>query len=157
MAIAMTLKEYLDRLGVEYEVIPHIHTDTSMRSAQEAHVPGDHLAKSVILEDDGGYLMAVLPATHKLEIGRLQKQLNRHRLGLATEQELSSLFDDCEMGAIPPLGEAYGVDVVVDDSLDEMSDVYFEAGDHTDLVHISGEDFHDLMVDAEHGRFSHHI
>jgi Ala-tRNA(Pro) deacylase len=157
MAIAMTLKEYLNRLGVEYEVVPHTHTDTSMRSAQEAHIPGDQLAKSVILEDDGGYLMAVLPATHKLEIGRLQKQLSRHHLGLATEQELSGLFDDCELGAIPPLGEAYGVDVVVDDSLDEVSDVYFEAGDHTDLVHISGEDFHDLMVDADHGRFSHHI
>ena len=157
MAIAMTLKDYLDRLGVEYEVIPHTHTDTSMRSAQEAHVPGDRLAKSVILEDDNGYLMAVLPATHKLEIGRLQQQLNRQRLGLASEQELTSLFDDCEMGAIPPLGEAYGVDVVVDDSLDEAPDVYFEAGDHTDLVHISGEDFHDLMVDARHGRFSHHI
>lgn len=156
MGIAITLREYLDRSGVRYDVVEHPHTYSASETAQVSHIPGDQLAKSVVLEDEDGYLMAVIPATHRVEIGKLHKQLHR-QLGLATEHELELLFDDCETGAVPPIGQAYGLDVVVDDAIVENPDIYFEAGDHRDLVHVSGEDFRALMNNAGHGRFSHHV
>ncbi len=156
MAIAITLLEYLEWKGVDYDILKHPHTYGSLQTAEMAHVPGDQVAKCVVLEDDKGYLMAVLPATHHLELGKLHWQLDRH-LGLATEKELGDLFGDCETGAIPPVGEAYGFDVIVDDSLMDSNDIYFEAGDHRELIHVSGFDFMNLLPGAEHGSFSRHI
>jgi len=156
MAVAMTLQQYLDTNGIRYDVMPHSYTDSSMNTAQAARVPGDQLAKSIILEDETGYLMAVIPATHHIELGRLSQQLNR-KLGLATESEIGRLFSDCDLGAIPPVGEAYGMDMIMEDSLSGCTDVYFEAGDHVDVIHVRGEDFKRLMRTAMHGRFSRHL
>ena len=156
MAIAMTLQQYLDNNGIRYDVMPHDYTRSSMNTAQSARVPGDQLAKSIILEDERGYLMAVLPATHHIEIGRLSHQLNR-KLGLVTEGEIGKLFSDCDLGAIPPVGEACGMEMIMEDSLSGCEDVYFEAGDHTDIVHVRGEDFKRLMRTAMHGQFSRHL
>lgn len=156
MAIAMTLQDYLDRWGVEYDVVPHPHTESSLKTAEAAHVPGDKLVKSVLTEDYRGYLMVLIPASHEVQFDLLDEQLDR-RLELASEQELADIFPDCELGAIPPLGEAYGMDVALDESLLRCDDVYFEAGDHEDLIHMRGDDFRDLMAGAEHGRFSHHL
>ena len=156
MAMAMTLRDYLGRWGVEYEVLPHPHTSSSLETAEAAHVPGDQLAKCVILEDYRGYLMVVVPASHEVEFSMLDDQLDR-RLALATEEELADIFTDCELGAIPPLGEAYGVDVAIDDSLVGCENIYFEAGDHAELVRLRGEDFRDLMAGAEHGQYSRHL
>ena len=155
MSISHTLQDYLNGQGVEYELVPHKHTYTSASTAEAAHVPGERLAKAVMLEDEQGYLMAVIPATHRLRLGVLHNTLNR-RLGLATESELTDLFPDCEVGAIPPLGKAFGVDTVVDDSLLEQPDIWFEAGDHQDVIHISGSQFKTLMLDAQHGHISEH-
>lgn len=156
MAVAITLQDYLNRWGVEYEVVPHPHTGSSLETAESAHIPGNNLAKCVMTEDYRGYLMVVIPANHQVEFSQLDYELDR-RLELATEQELADIFTDCEVGAIPPLGEAYGIDVALDDSLTDCDDVYFEAGDHTELIHLSGEDFRDLMAGAEHGHFSTHL
>jgi Ala-tRNA(Pro) deacylase len=156
MTIAITLQEYLDINGITYEVLPHSYTTSSMSTAEAAKVPGDKLAKSVILEDENGYLMAIVPATHHVLIGQLSNQLNRH-LGLATEQEIEKLFADCDPGAIPPIGTAYGMEMIVDDSLLENPDVYFEAGDHLDVIHMRKEEFHKLTPNASHGRFSQHL
>ena len=156
MAIAMTLREFLEQEGVEYEVLKHPYSYSASETAEAAHIPGNQVAKCVLLEDNTGYLMAVIPATHRVQIGKLHKQLHRN-LGLATEHELDLLFDDCEAGAIPPLGQAYGIDVVIDDSLSESSDIYFEAGDHTSLIHMNAKDFNDLMKTAHHGAFSRHV
>jgi Ala-tRNA(Pro) deacylase len=156
MTIAASVKDYLSREGVRYEVITHDHTRDSNHSAQAAHIPGDQLAKCVMLEDSEGYLMAVLPATHKVDLGAVHRQLNR-KLGLATDRELAHLFKDCEPGAVPPLGRAYGIDTIVDESLNGAQDVYFEAGDHEALVHVTGEDFLRLMADAPRGEISHHV
>jgi len=155
MSISRTLQEFLKGEGVDYELVPHKHTYTSASTAEAAHVPGEGLAKAIMLEDDKGYLMAVIPSTHRLQLGVLHNTLNR-RLGLATESELMDLFPDCEVGAIPPLGEAFGVDTVVEDSLFAQSDIWFEAGDHRDVVHISGPQFKTLMMDARHGHISEH-
>ncbi len=76
-------------------------------------------------------------------------------LGLASEDEVASLFDDCDVGAVPPLGEAYDVPVVIDESFADDADVYFEGGDHRTLVHVSGSGFRDLTSGARVARFSH--
>jgi Ala-tRNA(Pro) deacylase len=156
MAIAARLKWFLDSRGVHYRLVPHPHTASSLESAAAAHVPSERLAKSVILEDERGYLMAVLPASHRIRFGRLAEELERE-LELASEPELAQLFDDCEPGAVPPVGAAYGIPTVVDDSLLALPEVYFEAGDHEDLVHLSGREFLGLLTGARHGRFSRHV
>ncbi len=156
MAIATKLKNYLDRKGIEYELVPHPYANSSMLTAEVAHISGDQIAKSVMLEDEQGFLIAVIPATHYVEFSKLRGQLDR-QLGLATEKELAGLFDDCDVGAVPPLGEAYGLKVVLDESLKGHKDIFFEAGDHLDLVHVSGKDFQALMSNVEHGYFTQHI
>ncbi len=156
MAIATTLENFLKAHHVAYDVVTHPRTMTSMQTAAQAHVPGNRLIKSVVVEDDQGYLMVALPSTHRLELGRLHHQLQR-QLGLATEGELAGLFKDCELGAIPPVGAAYGIETLVDDSLLQGGDVYFEAGDHEELIHVSGEQFRNLFADAKHGRYSDHL
>jgi Ala-tRNA(Pro) deacylase len=155
MTISARLKWYLDSHGVKYEIVPHPHTGTSLGSAQAARVPGERLAKSVLLEDERGYLMAVLPASRRISLRDLEDQLER-QLELASEAELSQLFGDCEVGALPPVGAAYGIPTVVDDSLMNAPDVWFEAGDHEDLVHMRGLEFLTLFTGARHGRFSRH-
>jgi len=157
MSIAITLRNYLDQQGVSYDVIRHARSGCSMESAQAAHVPGDALAKGVILEDEFGYVMAVIPSTHHVELGTLRDRLRRNNLSLANEEELGVLFVDCELGAVPPLGEAYGFGVIIDDTLRANPDIYFEAGNHRDLVHIEGDDFQQLTRGAEHGYFSRRI
>jgi Ala-tRNA(Pro) deacylase len=127
-----------------------------MESAQLAHVPGDRIAKSVVLEDERGYLLAVLPASCRVDLGELHRQTRRN-LGLATEYELGALFEDCEPGAVPPLGPAYDLETIVDETLAEQPDIYFEAGDHEQLVHVSAEAFETLLGEAQHTDFSRHM
>ncbi len=156
MAISITLQEYLDENRVDYEVLKHPYTYSSMETAASAHVPGSKLAKSVVLEDNKGFLMAIVPTTHHVEIDQLAYQLDRP-LELATEKELSELFTDCDVGAIPPIGEAYGMEMLVDETLTHGDDIYFEAGDHTCLVHVTGKGFKQLMRNADVGAISRHI
>jgi Ala-tRNA(Pro) deacylase len=153
MAIAHTLESYITQRGIPYDVISHAHSHSSAQTAELAHVPGDRLAKSVILEDDDGYVMAVLPATCHVKLGRLSRELNRN-LRLATETTLPALFGDCELGAIPPVGLAYGVSTIVDDGIARQPEVYFEAGDHEKLIRMSREDFRLLMDRAARAQFA---
>jgi Ala-tRNA(Pro) deacylase len=153
MTIAYRVSEYLAEQDADYEILDHPHSSTSMETAQLSHVPGDLVAKTVVLEDDRGYLLAVLPATCRVDLGELHRQTNRN-LGLATEYELGALFDDCEPGAVPPLGGIYDLETIVDESLSEQSDVYFEAGDHERLIHVSSETFDVLLGEAQHSEFS---
>ena len=156
MAVSRTLKDYLDSAGVHYDLVEHPYAVTSLHVANEAHVSGENLAKAVVLLDVDGYILAVVPATHHVQLGKLRKHFNRY-IVLASEQDLHALFSDCSVGAVPPIGNAYGIDVIFDNSLYERKDVYFEAGDHTDLIHISGSDFRGLMGNARHGEISQHI
>ena len=153
MAIAYKLENYMVQHGIKYDVVTHEHSHNSMETAQLAHVPGDRLAKSVILEDDDGFVMAILPSTCHIKLGRLSRELNR-KLRLATEKELPTLFGDCELGAIPPVGLAYGMTTVIDDSLADQPEIYFEAGDHEKLIRMDREDFMALMGHAGHARFA---
>jgi Ala-tRNA(Pro) deacylase len=154
MTIAYRLRQYLDNAGITYDLVAHPRTMTSSRSAQAAHVPGQKVAKPVVIHHELGYVLAVVPSTHRVELGALQSILDK-RLGLASENEVATLFDDCDLGAIPPIGAAYGVPVVLEESLGDASDMYFEAGDHTSLVHVDGSAFRTLTKDARRARFSH--
>ena len=156
MAIAPRLKWYLDTHGVEYELIPHAHTSSSLETARQAQVSPDSLAKAVLLEDERGYVMAILPASHRIDLGRLNQQLHRE-LELAREREIVDLFHDCDRGALPALGSPYRVPTVYDDALSTASEVYFEAGDHEDVVHLRGGDFLTLLEGSLHGRFSQRV
>ena len=155
MAIANRLKKHLDGEGIRYDVVAHPHTSTSSQTAQASHIPGTRLVKSVVVHHEMGYILAVVPSTHRVELGSLQSALDK-RLGLATESEIAKLFDDCEFGAVPPIGAAYGLPVVLDECLSAEPDLYFEGGDHISLIHVSDEAFRTLTKDAQRARFSHH-
>jgi Ala-tRNA(Pro) deacylase len=154
MAIAPILQKHLDR-NVTYEVLTHDPTMSSTRTAQACHVSGERLAKAIVLRHDGRYLLAVLPATHHVSLADLRTQVGDD-VDLANEDEIKRLFPDCALGAIPPIGEAYELDVIVDDSIQAQPDVYLEGGDHTTLVHMDQAQFARLMAEARHGRFSVH-
>lgn len=157
MAMAITLRDYLKSRGLAHATIGHPRRVTSMEVAESAHVEGDCVAKAVLLHDGDGYMLAVVPCTHRLDLGRVRDAVGRP-IGLATEDEVEAVFGDCDPGAVPPIGEAYGIkNILIDDSLDERRDVFFEGGDHQTLVHMSHDDFAQLMKNARHGRFSHHI
>lgn len=153
MTIAKQLEWFLEAAGVDYEILPHPHSSHSLQTARRGRIPLHCLAKPVLLEDEYGYVMAVVPAARRVDIERLGAQLHR-QLELATEAEVADLFRDCERGAMPALGAPYRIPTVYDESLAGLSDVYFEAGDHDELVHLSGPDFLELLSDSLHGRFS---
>src|SRR5947208_6473467 len=128
MTIAPTLAQYLDR-QVRYDTVQHESTPSSMRTAQACHIPGDRLAKGVVLRRNGEYLLAVLPASHRIHLAELKEQLGSG-IDFANEDEIAQLFRDCVPGAIPPVGECYGLDMIVDESIEQQPEIYLEGGDH---------------------------
>lgn len=158
MTIAKRVETYLREHGVDFHLVHHPHTGSSMETAEAAHVPGDALAKGVVLKDARGHVVVVVPADYHVELNRLSRLLGRD-LAFADEAELKSLFPDCEQGAVPPLGAAYGLRTLWDPEaeLGRREQVYFEAGDHENLVELSGEQFHEVMAPAERVHVSHHI
>ncbi len=154
MSIGRKLKDYMADAKVEYDLVNHPRTQTSSDTAHAAHIPGDRLAKGVVLHHQDGYVLAVVPSTHRVELDSLERTVGRD-LDLASEPEIADLFDDCRLGAIPPTGAAYDVKTMVDESLTSLPEVYFEGGDHRTLVHVSGDGFRRLMAEAQQARFSH--
>ena len=149
MAIAKTLINYLKERGIDFEEVEHDHTSTAEASAHAAHVPAHQVAKAVVLRDGDGYVVSVLPANHSLEIGWVNNELGRN-LEMACEDEFKNLFGDCEVGAVPALGEAYGLKVIWDDELAYTQDIYIEAGDHEHLIWLERRDFKKLMSGLPH-------
>ena len=153
MPIAPSLHKYLAAENIQYDEIPHVLTTSSARTAQACHVSGDRLAKAIVLRRGGGCVLAVLPASHSLRLEELKAQFGDD-IDMASEGEVDRLFADCAHGAVPAAGACYGLDVIVDDSIQEQPDVYLEGGDHTTLIHINQAQFARLMAGARHGRFS---
>lgn len=156
MTIAKRLKDHLERVGVAYDTVPHPRTATASETAQAAHVPGDLVAKGVVVHHEQGYVLAVVPSTHRIDLGAVQEIVGA-RLGLAGENEIDRIFGDCSAGAVPPIGAAYDLPTLLDQSLDDRDEVYFEGGDHKTLVLVTGKDFQQLMSDARRARFSEHV
>jgi Ala-tRNA(Pro) deacylase len=153
MTIAPTLQRYLSNQNVAYDLVPHQPTMSSLRTAEACHIAGDCLAKGVVLRDSDRYWLAVLPASRQVQLASLSSALGQD-VSLASEQEIEQVFRDCDRGAIPPVGAGYGVDVIVDDSIGQQRDVYFEGGDHATLVHMSQAEFARLDPTARHGSFA---
>ena len=154
MSIPVHLSDYLARSGVRYELCAHNHSRTSAETARNAHVPAGQLAKSVVLEDESGCVMAVLPADRIVLLGEFARLLGRNKLRLAPEERVARLFKDCEPGAISPVGMAWGIPTIVDDELESNEIVYLEVGDHEQVLKLSHEQFHELMRSQPHGSFS---
>jgi Ala-tRNA(Pro) deacylase len=154
MTIAQTVSSLLQLRHVSYRVITHPYSDSTRKSAQTAHVPPEQVAKAVILNDRRGFLMAVVPGDRHVSFDDLWKKLGR-QLSLTPETRIAPVFRDCESGAIPPLGPAYGMETIVDDSLVGQPEIYFESGDHRGLIRVGGEEFLALLREAMHGRFAH--
>lgn len=154
MSMPSRLSGFLHQQGARFAVRAHRASHSSAESARLAHVPPHQLAKSVIVEDDEGCLMAVLPADRQIKLGQLSRLLGRPQLRLADEARVAAIFTDCESGAVPALGMAWGLETVVEDELDDCAVVYIEAGDHESLVCFSHEQFERLMQPARHGRFA---
>jgi Ala-tRNA(Pro) deacylase len=154
MAIAITLKQYLDEHHMPYDVMIHQRTATARETARACEISNDCLAKAVLMRDGGGYVVAVLPASCQVDRERLAALLGR-AVDFADEDEMGRLFGDCEMGAIPALGQAYGLETILDHHLEGAREVWMEAGDHERLIHMPGEAFRELMRSARHGAFTH--
>lgn len=148
MSLARTLESFLSDRHIPYTTQCHPASTSSLATAHSAHVDEECLAKSVLLGDDRGFVLAVLPASRRLALDRVRQELGRC-LHLMPEEELSMLFPDCAVGAVPPVGAAYGLPTVLDASLEERSEIYFEGGDHETLVRVAGDAFLDLLESAE--------
>jgi Ala-tRNA(Pro) deacylase len=154
MTIAAKLADFLDARRSDYDVVEHPRTQSSAATAQAAHVPGRRLAKAVLVEDNEGYVLAVLPSTHHVALSDLGDALQRRPLRLAREDELASLFTDCELGALPAIGAAYGIPTIIEEDLDAQPEVYFEAGDHEHMVHMTRAEFSQATHEVRRAHFS---
>jgi Ala-tRNA(Pro) deacylase len=139
------LKEYLDSHSVKYITIQHSQAYTAQEIAASAHVPGKELAKTVIIKIDGQMAMAVLPASYRVDFDLLREDAEAEEVELATEQEFMELFPGCELGAMPPFGNLYGMDVYVAATLSDDEEIAFNAGSHTELVRLAYKDFERLV------------
>ena len=153
MSIPRRIREYLESKKIVFEWLPHPEAFSAQEVAHSLHVSGKRLAKTVVLDADGCLLMAVLPASHRLNLYELKAVLGARRLEMLPESELAKLFPDCDLGAIPPLGELYGIAVWVERAVAESNEIVFTAGTHVDAVRMAYSDFVGLAK-PRLGRFS---
>lgn len=139
------LREFLDSKKVKYVNVSHSKAYTAQEIAASAHIPGKELAKTVMIKIDGSLAMAVLPASYKVDFETLQELLNAKRVRLAYEQEFKDKCPDCEVGAMPPFGNLYNMNVYVAESLTDDEEIAFNAGSHTELIKMKYSDFENLV------------
>jgi len=144
MSISRTLNAYLDHERVHYDVLPHPEAFRALAIAQTLHTPGKEMAKVVIVKVQERFAMTVLPASWNVDLRRLRTVFATNRVRLATEDEITGLFPDCELGAMPPFGNLYGLPVYVDQSLTEDEEIVFQAGTHSDAIRMRYWDFASL-------------
>lgn len=142
---AKQLKDFLDKNNIKYVSIKHSSAFTAQEIAASAHIPGKELAKTVILKIDGKMIMAILPASYKVDFELFKEVTGASDIRLADEHEFVDKFPGCEPGAMPPFGNLYGVDVYVAKSLTEDEEIAFNAGTHTELIKMNYKDFEKLV------------
>ena len=158
MTIANTISDYLIDCDIDYHVFPHNYSESAEGSARAAHVDPARVAKAVVLATTDRkhrkFRVAVLPATRDIDLHAFS-DLTRERVEFAKEYELTLLFPDCVVGAIPALGSPYGLQTIIDESMKaRWEDIYFEAGDHEELIRVSSDQFRRLTADAQCAAFS---
>ena len=155
MSTSITIRRYLDRQDVRYATIPCDDVHTVIQQGSD-DVPAGNIAKALILKDLRGMVMAVVPGPHHLDLEALNRQLHRN-LRPAEPQDYHGIFADCTPDMLPPLGEAYGFETIIDDSLLDKDLVYFVSGNTNELIRISGHDFQLLHSNAWYGNTFSHI
>ena len=153
MSVSASVHQHLNRKGVYYELLNHPHSRCSLESARLAQIPAAEVAKGVLTHDGENYLLCVIPSNYRLSISWLNKCMNGN-FKLVSEHRLGEFFDDCEIGAIPALGQIYGLHVIWDEALVDRDDLYIESGDHENLIHVSKGAFMELMGGQEHKTIS---
>lgn len=138
------LLNYLEENGVPYTVIAHPLRYTAQEIASVAHIPGNELAKTVMVKVDEELAMAVLPAPYRVNLAALRRALGAEKVTLASEYEFRRRFPECEPGAMPPFGHLFNMPVYVDSRLEDEMQIAFCAGSHTELVQICYADFYRL-------------
>ena len=139
------LKEFLNENGVKFVSISHSQAFTAQEIAAAAHVSGKELAKTVMVKLDGELAMAVLPAPEHVSVSRLQKIAGAQKVEVAAEEDFADRFPGCELGAMPPFGNLWDLDVFVDQRLREDEQIVFNAGSHTELLKLAYSDFERLV------------
>jgi Ala-tRNA(Pro) deacylase len=145
MSICAKLKDYLDENNIKYTSITHSRAYTAQEIAATLHVPGKELAKTVIVKIDGQLAMAVLPAPRHIDFERLKEATGAQHVELASEDEFTNRFPDCEIGAMPPFGNLYRLPVYVAQSLAQDEEIVFNAGTHVDAIRMKYADFARLV------------
>jgi Ala-tRNA(Pro) deacylase len=145
MPILKKLKAMLDEAKVFYEIYTHPLAYTTQEIAEKQHVSGKELAKVVMREVDDNLIMGVLPGSLKVHVNTARANLGASTVRLATEDEFTSRFPECEIGAMPPFGNLFGLSVVVDPALEKDQYIYFNAGNHTQTVRMKYKDFAELV------------
>ena len=143
--LATRLKEYLDSQNIKYATISHLPTYTAGETAAEAHISGKELAKTVMVKLDGKMAMAVLPANRTIDFDLLKKAAGAQKAELAREWEFKDRFPDCEVGAMPPFGNLYDMEVYVEESLSWDEVIGFNAGTHSEIIKLAYQDYEDLV------------
>jgi len=139
------LRDYLNKYEIKYVSVAHSPAYTAQEIAARVHIKGKKLAKTVMVVVDGKMAMAVLPASHKVDFDYFRKEIGADNIALAAEEEFKGIFPDCEVGAMPPFGNLYGMDVFADESLAEDDEIAFNAGTHTELIKLPFIDFKRLV------------
>ena len=139
------IRKFLDKHNIKYTIIKHSSTYTAQEVAASAHISGKELAKTVMIKFDGKMAMAVLPASYKISFDDLKEVLGVEKVRLAYEQEFMDKFPDCEVGAMPPFGNLYGLEVYVAESLADDEEIAFNACSHTELIRMRYKNFEELV------------
>ena len=139
------VKQYLKKEKVKYKTLKHKPVYTAQEVAASAHIPGRQLAKTVMIKLDGEMAMAVLPASYQIDFKSLKKALGVKKIKLATEKEFEDYLPDCEMGATPPFGNLYEMQVIVDEELTTQEMIAFCSGTHTELIQLAYQEFERLV------------
>ncbi len=139
------LRDFLDEHNTKYIIITHSTVYTAQEIAASAHIPGKELAKTVMLKVDGKMAMAVLPASYQVDFHLIKKAAAAKNVELASEEEFKYLFPECEIGAMPPFGNLYNMDVLASETLAEDENISFNAGSHKELIKLAYKDFEKLV------------
>jgi Ala-tRNA(Pro) deacylase len=150
---AQKLKDFLDRHDIKYATTSHSLAYTAQEIAASAHIAGQELAKTVMVKIDNKMAMAVLPASYKVSFDLLKQAAGAGKVELANEQEFRDMFPELEVGAMPPFGNLYGMEVFVDESLSQDDEIAFNDGSHTELMRLAYRDF-DRLVKPKTAKFA---
>lgn len=157
MSIVKKVSAYLDKEHIHYQLLKHSPSHSALSSAITSSVSTEQVVKGVMLEDhEGKKLMAILPASHKINLIALNDTLNR-RFHLMKEAAVYELFEDCEHGAVPPIAEAYAMERIYEQLLTQQPQLYLEAGDHRSLIELTQDEFRQLMQGAQPLKFTHRV